>query len=94
MGDLGEMLSFCLQVDCFLYGQPDTGVLQRGIRTRPFWLKVGKRICFLLRSTLILFTETIFYNHQPDADTFVCKAGIEPTELLLKYIRYCCMISY
>ena len=28
-----------------------------------------------------VFTEIIVYNHQPDADTFVCKAGIEPAEL-------------
>ena len=24
--------------------------------------------------------KSFFYNHQPDADTFVCKAGIEPAE--------------
>ena len=35
----------------------------------------------------LCFTETIVYNHQPDADTFVCKAGIEPTELREKYIK-------
>ena len=35
----------------------------------------------------VVFTETIVYNHQPDADTFVCKAGIEPTELREKYIK-------
>ena len=34
-----------------------------------------------------VFTETIVYNHQPDADTFVCKAGIEPAELSQKYIK-------
>ena len=37
--------------NCFLYGQPDTGVLQRGIRTRPFWLEFGKKE-LLRRSTL------------------------------------------
>ena len=34
-----------------------------------------------------VFTEIIVYNHQPDADTFVCKAGIEPAELREKYIK-------
>ena len=35
----------------------------------------------------VVFTEIIVYNHQPDADTFVCKAGIEPAELSEKYIK-------
>ena len=34
-----------------------------------------------------VFTEIIVYNHQPDANTFVCKAGIEPAELREKYIK-------
>ena len=43
----------CFQVDCFLYGHRDTGVLQRGDWTRPFWWKVGKKFEYLLHSTLI-----------------------------------------
>ena len=35
----------------------------------------------------VVFAEIIVYNHQPDADTFVCKAGIEPAELSEKYIK-------
>ena len=40
-----------------------------------------KRVVAAFYIKCLCFTETIFYNHQPDADTFVCKAGIEPAEL-------------
>ena len=58
------------QVKCFLYGLPDTGVLQRGIRTRPFRLEVRKVLfCRVLPYILVLF------NVRPRTEP---PRGIEP----------------